>query len=219
MLRRFLALLFGAAPLHAGEAPPVMTHAVLVHGIWQHEGRCFGLLRRDLEKRGVTCLVPSLKPADGREGIGTLALQLRKEIDKAFGKEQSFVLVGFSMGGLVSRVYLQDLDGARRCESLITISSPHHGTGMAHLHYGRGAAEMRPGSVFLSELERGQDRLGDLPIVSYRTPYDAVIVPSESSVWELAENIEIPCPLHPLMTASRKVRHDILRRFEYPEEP
>lgn len=194
-----------------------MTHAVLVHGIWQSEARCFGLMRRDLEKRGVTCVVPSLKPADGREGLGTLALQLRREIDEALGSDPNFVLIGFSMGGLVSRLYLQDLGGAERCDAFITISSPHHGTRAAHLHYGQGAAEMRPGSVFLNDLALGERRLGDIPIISYRTPFDAVIVPSESSIWDRADNVEIPCPLHPMMTASRQVRDDILRRFEYPK--
>ena len=117
MLRRVLSMLCLTVPLHGGESAMAMTHAVLVHGIWQSEGRCFGSLRRDLEKRGVTCLVPSLKPADGRDGIGTLALQLRQEIDRALVADQRFVLIGFSMGGLVSRVYLQDLGGADRCDA------------------------------------------------------------------------------------------------------
>lgn len=217
MLRRLLSLLCLAAPLHGGETLPPMTHAVLVHGIWQSKGRCFGLLRKDLEKRGVTCLVPSLKPADGRQGIAMLAFQLRKEIDASFAPDQRFVLIGFSMGGLVSRLYLQDLGGAARCDGLITISTPHHGTDMAQLHYGQGAAEMRPGSVFLHELKLGEDDLGDMPIVSYRTPFDAVIVPNESSLWDRADNVEIPCPLHPMMTSSRNLRQDVLRRFSYPD--
>ncbi|BCX49543.1 triacylglycerol esterase/lipase EstA [Haloferula helveola] len=216
MFRSLFALLAGITTVSAAEPAPRMTRAVLVHGIWQGEGRCFGFLRHDLESRGVECLVPSLKPADGRDGLEPMAKQLDTEIRKAFGPDESFVLIAFSMGGLVSRHYLQDLGGAGRCESFITISTPHHGTEMAKFHYGRGAAEMRPGSVFLRDLQLGQSRLGDIPLVSYRTPMDAVIVPSESSVWDRAENVEIPCPLHPLMTASLKLRKDVLRRFSYP---
>lgn len=194
-----------------------MTHAVLVHGIWQNQGRCFGMLRRDLEKRGVICLVPSLKPADGRDGLEPMARQLRDEIETTFGPDQHFVVVAFSMGGLISRYYLQDLDGAERCEGFITISTPHHGTEMAHLHYGKGARQMRPDSPFLQHLAQNEERLKDIPLVSYRTPFDAVIVPSESSLWEQAENLEVPSPLHPLMTSSPTVRKDILRRFSYPD--
>lgn len=218
MFRRLLSLLCLAAPLTGAEPAAPVTHAVLVHGIWQSEGRGFNQLRADLEKRGVTCLVPSLRPADGRKGLGTLALQLREEIDRTFAPDQRFVVIAFSMGGLVSRIYLQDLGGASRCDSLITISTPHHGTTMARFHYGQGAAEMRPDSVFISELEQGQDRLGKMPLVSYRTPYDAVIVPAESSLWERAENVEVRCPLHPMMTSSRKVRDDILGRFRFPTD-
>lgn len=218
MILRRLAPLFAASLLHAGEpvAPP-LTHAVLVHGIWQNEHGCFGFLRHDLESRGVTCLVPSLKPADGRDGLEPMALQLKKAIDTTFGADQRFTVIAFSMGGLISRSYLQDLGGAKRCDAFFTISTPHHGTEMARIHPGRGAAEMVPGSVFLSELENGVDRLGDMKVVSYRTPMDLVIVPTESSVWERAENLEIPCPLHPLMTFSPRVRSDLLRRFSYPD--
>lgn len=197
-----------------GAKVPV-THAVLVHGIWQSEFSGFLTLRRDLRKRGVACLVPSLKPADGRGGLMTLAVQLRQRIEDEFGESQRFLMVAFSMGGLVSRAYLQDLGGAARCDGLVTISTPHHGTKMAVLHYGQGAAEMRPGSEFLRGLAAGEGRLGSMPLVSYRTRMDMVIVPSESSVWERAENVEVPCPLHPLMTCSPSLRKDLLGRFEF----
>ncbi|MFC7336498.1 esterase/lipase family protein [Haloferula chungangensis] len=193
-----------------------VTHAVLVHGIWQSEARCFGFLRRDLEARGVEVIVPSLKPTDGRAGMALMAEQLKKEVNAAFGEEQEILLVGFSMGGLVARCYLQDLGGADRCEAFVTISTPHHGTKMAKFHWGKGAAEMRPGSVFLKALQDSESRMGKMPIVSYRTPMDAIVVPADSSVWGLAENICIPCPLHPLMTFSPKLRKDLLKRFEFP---
>lgn len=208
-----MALWGGPLAERACAAPPRVTHAVLVHGIWQNEYSGFLFLRRDLERRGVTCLVPSLKPADGRDGLMPLARQLKEEIERAFGPRQRFVLVGFSMGGLVSRAYLQDFGGAARCDGLVTISTPHHGTAMAALHYGKGAAEMRRGSDFLSGLAAGQGRLGKMPVVSYRTRFDLVVVPNRNSVWERADNVEIPCPLHPLMTCWPSVRADVLARF------
>lgn len=215
ILGSLVAPLLGSAT--AAEAPPRVTHAVLVHGIWQAKWRCFGFLRHDLEARGVRCLVPSLKPADGRDGIGVLAQQLKAEIDREFGPDQEFLLVGFSMGGLVSRTYLQHLGGAPRCVGFATISTPHHGTEMARFHYGKGAAQMRPDSVFLHDLNHDPVALSGIPMVSYRTPLDAVIVPSESSVWELADNVSVPAPLHPLMTFSPTVRKDLLARFRYPD--
>jgi triacylglycerol lipase len=120
------------------------------------------------------------------------------------------------MGGLVSRHYLQELGGAKRCDAFFTISSPHHGTETAHLFYGEGARQMRPGSDFLRQLAATEHRLGRMPVVSYHTPADLIILPATSSVWERAENLGIPCPLHPLMTFSPRVRGDILSRLATP---
>ena len=76
--------------------------------------------------------------------------------------------------------------------------------------------QMRPGSEFLQQLAKTEDRLGDIPIVSYRTPADLIILPSTSSRWDRAENLCIPCPLHPMMTFSPRVRKDILGRLATP---
>jgi len=210
------AISMASARENASPASIPTTRVVMVHGIFQAEWRCFGFLRRDLEARGVECLVPSLNPADGRKGLAVLAQQLKREIDVRFGADERIVLVGFSMGGLVSRYYLQELGGAKRCDAFFTISTPHHGTAMAHLCYGEGAKQMRRGSPWLARLESTENRLGKLPIVSYRTPADLIIIPSLSSEWDRAENITIPCPLHPMMTASPRVRQDILSRLVTP---
>jgi triacylglycerol lipase len=220
-MKRVILFLLAATSLatareESPSRPIPVTRVVMVHGIFQAEWRCFGFLRRDLESRGVECLVPSLKPADGRKGLEVLAQQLKHEIDTRFGPKDRIVLVGFSMGGLVSRYYLQELGGAKRCDGFFTISTPHHGTAMAHLCYGEGAKQMRCDSPWLTRLATTEDRLGKMPVVSYRTPADLVIIPSCSSDWARAENISVACPLHPMMTASPKVRNDILSRLKTP---
>jgi len=215
-----LCLLAAVTIARADEAPAKKkipaSRVVLVHGIFQNEWRCFGFLRRELEAHGVECVSPSLKPADGRAGIPAMAEQLKREVDARFGPRERFVLVGFSMGGLISRHYLQELGGAKRCDAFFTISTPHHGTVMANMWYGEGARQMRPGSPWLANLAATENRLGKIPIVSYRTCADLVIIPSSSSLWDRAENLTIPCPLHPLMTSSPRVRADILGRLALP---
>jgi triacylglycerol lipase len=198
------------APDSAGT--PRVTQAVLVHGFGE-TGSAFGLLKRRLEKRGIRCFVPRLKPADGRGGLEKISVALKRDIDQEFGPDSRLAIVSFSMGGIVSRYYLQELAGAGRCDTFITISSPHHGTQVAWLYPSQGAAEMRPGSPFLAMLEASEDRLGAMPVVSYRTPMDLVIVPPTSSVWDRAENLEYPVILHPLMLSSQRVIADIERRL------
>lgn len=199
------AVVAGAAPLSAGEPAVPVQRVVFVHGIFQPGHWAFGTLRRRLEAQGIECIAPTLTPCDGREGLEKLAAQLKNEINQQFGPREHFSIVAFSMGGLVSRYYLQELDGAGRCDRFITLSTPHHGTQIAYLYGGEGARQMRPGSEFLARLQKSESRLGKMPVSSFRTPFDLIILPTTSSVWERAENAEFPVIAHPLMTRSDAV--------------
>lgn len=198
-----------AAPTQPPAAP---QRVVLVHGFME-TGTSFNVLRKRLEKRGVECFIPRLQPGDGRGGLENIAARLKLDIDARFGTREPISIVAFSMGGLVSRYYLQNLGGAARCENLITIASPHNGTEVARLYPSRGAEQMRPNSQFLADLHATQIKLGKMPVVSYRTPLDLVILPAASSVWDRAENLSIPVLLHPLMLSSHCVLTDIERRL------
>jgi triacylglycerol lipase len=184
----------------------------MVHGIFE-DGKAYDSLKRRLEYHGIECYVPKLKPADGRGGLENLAQGLQRDIENEFGADKSFGIIAFSMGGLVSRYYLQELGGADRCETFITISTPHHGTKVAHAYPTKGTQQMRPGSEFLQKLQASEDNLKDIPIVSYRTPFDLIIVPTDSSVWDRAENLKYNVSLHPLMLHSKPVLDDIEKRL------
>lgn len=193
-------------------APPIDQRVVLVHGFLE-TGNTFKMLKDRLEKRGVECYVPRLNPSDGRGGLERLALHLKQDIDAKFGPHKPISIVAFSMGGMVSRQYLQMLGGAARCQNFITISSPHHGTNAAWLYPTKGAQEMRPGSEFLANLERTQGQLGKMPVTSYRTPLDLIILPPCSSVWDRAENLEVPALMHPLMLTNADVLAGVEQRL------
>ncbi len=217
-MKRLLSLAIASlftASAHAGEGvvgKPIATHAVLVHGIFE-DGSKFKKMKARLESHGIRCIAPKLIHHDGIGGLDFLAEHLKKDIDRAFGKDEKIILIGFSMGGIVSRHYLQQLGGAERCATFITISSPHHGTAAAWTFPSEGAVQMRAGSDFLADLARTEHRLGDIPIVSYRTPMDLIILPADSSVWDRAENVSFNIPAHPMMIQSRKVIDDIERRI------
>jgi triacylglycerol lipase len=223
MSRRHIPYLLAAAMLTISSsccpsAPPPpppaprVPRVVLVHGIFE-QGRNLNTLKKRLEKRGFECYVPKMNPRDGRGGLDKLAVRLKQDIDKKFGPDEPISIVGFSMGGIVSREYLQHLGGAKRCETFVTVSSPHHGTQLAWLYPTRGVEQMRPGSEFLSNLAKSEDTLEGIKIVSYRSPLDLVIVPPRSSVWDRAENIEYPAVLHPLMLQSYWVVQDVERHL------
>ena len=86
---------------------------VLVHGFLD-TGWVFRRMKLRLECQGAVCLVPRLRPNDGRGGLEALASNLKRDVDAAFGPSAKIRIVAFSMGGLVSRHYLQVLGGAGR---------------------------------------------------------------------------------------------------------
>jgi len=221
--REALAIILGTLALPgcvpAGKATPTPHRkdrrriVVFVHGLFQNGDVSFGKLRRRLEARGIECFAPSLTPADAHDGLDRLAEQLKERIDERFGPNERFSIVGFSMGGLIARYYLQELGGAARCERLFTISTPHHGTWSSWGYPGKGARQMQPGSAFLKRLEASEDCLGAMPVVSYRSTFDPVILPPHSPVWKRAENREFSGYVHLWITRNDSLIEDLEKRL------
>ena len=146
----------------------------------------------------------SLKPSWGEVGIEQLALQLKQFIDSNITPGRDFDLVGFSMGGLVSRYYLQRLGGLDRVKRFIKLATPHHGTVIAWLGWNTGCQQMRPNSLFLQDLNRDLPTLEQTQFTSIWTPLDLMILPADSSRTGLGREIKIWMPAHPLMVLHPK---------------
>jgi triacylglycerol lipase len=190
-----LAALDSAA---AGVRPPAATSTrpvVLVHGIHSSSGDMARLARHlQREGREVHCL--DLEPADGRSGVDELAGQLDAFVDARLPAGK-FDLVGFSMGGLVSRYYLQRLGGVDRVDHFVSLAAPHQGTLVAVLNARPGGIQMRRGSTFLRDLERDQESLRQVKFTSFYTPLDLVILPARNSELPQARNVRIWSAWHP----------------------
>jgi triacylglycerol lipase len=185
---------------------------VLVPGIFDSR-MSMRPLRKALVAGGYECLVPSLKPVDARRGIEPLARQLRDVIAREWRSDATFSIVAFSMGGLVSRHYLQKLGGAERCQGLYTIATPHNGSYLAYLDPGRGTKQMRPESAFLASLQSSEAALANLPVTSYRSPLDVVMLPTHSPKWPRAENVRYWAAIHPALLWEKELHADLLRRL------
>jgi triacylglycerol lipase len=165
-----------------------------------------------LERAGLQTHAMNLVPRNGDAGVDYLASQLAGWIEANFAAEQSVDLVGFSMGGLVARYYIQRLGGIGRVRRLITISSPHNGTWTAFVRGNRGARQMRPGSEFLEDLNRDAATLGWIEFTTIWTPFDLMIVPADSSRLEVGRSIRVNVAAHPLMVRDRRVL-DLVHRL------
>jgi triacylglycerol lipase len=180
----------------------MMRPVVLVHGIFNSVA-IFNSMSHFLKEHGFRPLAPSLLPSSGSVGLDELALQVRAFVDEQLPSGEPFDLIGFSMGGLVSRYYIQRLGGIDRVRRFIAISSPHHGSYWAYLIGNPACRQMRPGSIFLEELNRDMKMLEKVKFVSLWTPVDLMIVPASSSRLDVGEEFTLPIALHPCMVMSR----------------
>lgn len=86
-------------------------------------------------------------------------------------------LVCHSMGGLVARVYLQELGGARRVDSCVTLGTPHRGTYNAYWLWSRVGKELRPDSKLLARLEESKDEAKNVRFLSIIAGSDNMVIP------------------------------------------
>ncbi len=188
---------------------------VLAHGMWDTQA-VFEKLKPFLESRGFQVYSLDMVPSNGEAPLDVLAGQLANFIDRTFPPDQRLDLLGFSMGGIISRYYLQRLGGLDRTDRLVTVSSPHNGTTMAEFGFLPGAKQMRVGSEFLQDLNRDVDRLAQIQFTSIWTPLDAIIVPAASSRVAVADNQTVLVPWHKLMVYDRRSLSAIAQAFEPP---
>lgn len=197
-------------------APPVL----LVHGIWD-DGAKLARLSRGIEGRGRRVEALDLVPNDGTARIRALAEEVAGRVERMRERydTEKIDLVGFSMGALVARTFIQRVGGRARVRRFVSVSGPQHGTFDARLlsfakRY-EGIADMRPDSELLRDLASDEDPWGDVEVHVLYTPFDLMIVPPRSSELRGARSTtRIPVPLHRLMILHPRAIEAIVERLE-----
>ena len=171
---------------------------MLVHGLFDSP-RLFDTLRQRLAGRRTPLLVPHLPHALGSVPLDELAALLASHIEAAFGTEQPVDLLGFSMGGVIGRVWIQLRGGYRRTRRFISVASPQPGT-LAALPWPRwalaGIADMKPGSDLLRQLGRDIDPLRQIECCSFYCPTDLTVVPGWEAVLPVGPRQPLPVFWH-----------------------
>jgi triacylglycerol lipase len=171
---------------------------VLIHGI-DDTAAIFSKMVPYLHLQGWQVYSLDLKPNNGDVGLDQLAQQVAEYINHTFDREQAIDLVGFSMGGIVGRYYVQRLGGYERIQRFVTIASPHYGTWTAYFRPNIGATQMRRSSAFLTDLNQDVEMLDRLNFTSIWTPLDLMIIPAASSEMPVGKNVQISVSGHAWM--------------------
>lgn len=188
---------------------------LLIHGLNDTEA-VFHTMSTHLQQQGWSVHSLSLTPSNGNIPLEQLAAQVSDYATHAFAPGQTFDLVGFSMGGIVSRYYLQRLGGLERVQRFVTIASPHRGTVVAYGSLRPGCMQMRPNSPFLQDLNRDLDRLRRLDFTSIWTPLDLMIVPANSSQIPVARDLQVWVPAHAWMVSHYQTLQAVTTTLEQP---
>lgn len=147
---------------------------VLIHGYMGNSSN-FLPLKGYLRAKSITSQVLSFSygPANG---IEKSARELKEFLSRNV-RGGTIDLVCHSLGGLVARVYLQDLGGARRVERCITLATPHKGTYNAYWFTSRVGNELRPNSELLQRIERSEKQASKVRFTSIVAGSDNIILP------------------------------------------
>ncbi|MGB3404123.1 MAG: alpha/beta fold hydrolase [Microcoleaceae cyanobacterium] len=188
---------------------------LLIHGIFD-TNNIFNRMSAYLTRQGWEVHSFNLQPRGGFLELERLAQQITDYVEKTFPPDQPFDLLGFSMGGIVSRYYIQRLGGIDRVQRFITISSPHNGTWTSYFYITPGTVQMRPDSHFLKDLNQDIDQLNQLNFTSIWTPFDGMIVPANSSQLPVGEEIKLDILLHAWMVRDRRCLHTVANVLSQP---
>ena len=172
---------------------------VLVHGMLDSSA-VFDSLQRELDGRRDPLLIPDLPMRLGRTSVEEGAERLGRAIDAAFGREQSLDLLGFSMGGVLVRYWIQMLGGYRRTRRFLSVGSPQQGTLTAQPWPGwffGGIADVKRGSALLQTLNANLDLLSRIECHSFYSPLDLVVLPGWRAVLPVGAVTMLPVLTHP----------------------
>jgi triacylglycerol lipase len=165
-------------------------------------------------RNGLHTVVISPQPSDASVGIDALAEKLAAEIERELGPDQPFDFLGFSMGGLIGRYYLQHLGGDARVQRLVTVATPHRGTLTARLLPQRPAlAQMYPDSDFLTDLNRDLTPLTQRDFMAFWTPFDLSVTPSYNCYLPELPATRLYSPFHATLLHDPVVMREVVNFF------
>lgn len=195
---------------------PQRNPVLLVHGLYDTLAK-FNTMTTYLNNLGWSVHRLNLKPNNGDSHLEHLAEQVADYINNTFTPKQPIDLIGFSMGGVVTRYYLQRLGGVNRVHRYISISAPNNGTLTAYALQSPGIKQMRPNSEFLQNLNQDiAEKLENINVTVIWTPYDLMILPANSSRIKVGKEIQCPVLVHEWMVRDRRTLETISQALSEP---
>ena len=190
---------------------------MLVHGLLDTPA-VFNGLKRELGERRQPLLIPALPLRLGRTPVEAAAELLGSHIEAAFGTDEPIDLLGFSIGGVIARCWIQLLGGHRRTRRFVSVGSPQQGTLTALPWPARvfgGIADLKWGSALLEQLNGNLDALRRIECHSFYSALDLAVLPGWRAVLPVGARTMLPVLTHPQLlrdpAAIKPLAQELLR--------
>jgi len=162
--------------------------------------------------------MPALKLRLGVTSVAEASAELGQLIDAAYPGQQALDLLGFSIGGVIARSWIQQRGGYRRTRRFISLGSPQQGTITAQpwpSRVFRGLADLKWGSPLLRQLNNDLDTLRAVECHSFYSALDLAVLPGWRAVLPIGRCTMLPVATHPQLlrdpAALRPLAHELLR--------
>lgn len=188
-----------------GDGKPIL----LVHGYVNHSS-VWLFFKRRLEALGFGPIYainlghPFRSIQCYAEKVKAMAEQIAKETGR-----NDLILIGHSMGGIVSSLYATKFALPNSVTDVITIASPLHGTPMAHIGLGPNAKEMRPRSELLAKLCEDISKNQEIRFFHLGTKTDQVVVPGSSAILQENKHFLVEDLGHASLLYSKRTSHQV----------
>lgn len=138
--------------------------------------------------------LPQFQTGDVPQSAAILAVQVQKARHEFNAEKVN--LVGHSLGGVISRYYLQKLGGWRYVHRAVYLSTPHKGVYWAVLGLATKAGrQLLPNSKFIEELNNDPSRCRNIKCLSIVSNFDEMMIPKASGILECGYNKSVNWPM------------------------
>jgi pimeloyl-ACP methyl ester carboxylesterase len=149
---------------------------------------------------------------DWRQPLEQTAKRLAKVIDE-WKVEPPLTIIAHSMGSLVSRYYIERLDGKRKIERLICMGGPHQGSPMALTNMLTGP-KLLPFGILGDRL---RSVIATFPSTYHLLPVYPCIFDQAGTPLDVVDNAAwLPEIQRPLLQAAREFRHKLGMQSSVP---
>ncbi|MBO8229795.1 lipase [Prochlorococcus marinus str. MU1404] len=188
---------------------------ILIHGLW-NTSSIFSSITSKLDEIGIEYFAPNLNHSYGMTSIIDLTNIVNELILEKYGLEKKIDILGFSMGGIIGRYWLQKFNGYKRTRRFISIGAPHKGTLIAQLvpkFPFRGISEMKINSYFLRELAKNEFLLNDIECINFFTYWDLMVFPGWWTNLNLGKQISLKVYKHRNLVRNKSVVEKIINEI------